>query len=72
MAPADFMDDSHLRMLASLARTLATSSQDIQTEKTAGVHKPSIFLALTLLKSTCYELTAGACLEISSVPAGFS
>jgi len=46
MAPADFTDDSHLRMLASLARTLATSSQDIRTEKTAEVHKPSAFIGL--------------------------
>lgn len=50
MAPADFTGDSHLRMLASLARTLATSSQDIQTEKTAEVHKPSAFLGLIALK----------------------
>ena len=44
MALADSTGDSHLRMLASLARTLATSSQDIRTEKTAEVHKPSAFL----------------------------
>ena len=50
MAPADFMGDFHLRMLASLARTLATSSQDIRTEKTAEVHKPSAFLGLISLK----------------------
>lgn len=50
MAPADFTGDSHLRLLASLARTLATSSQDIRTEKTAEVHKPSAFLGLISLK----------------------
>jgi hypothetical protein len=50
MAPADFTGDSLPRMLASLARTLATSSQDIRTEKTAEVHKPSAFHGLISLK----------------------
>ncbi len=50
MALADSTGASHLRMLASLARTLATSSQDIRTEKTAEVHKPSAFLGLISLK----------------------
>ena len=38
MAAADFTGDSPLRMLASKARTLATSSKDIKTEKAAEVH----------------------------------
>lgn len=46
MAPADFTGDFHLRMLVSLARTLATSSQDIRTEKTAEVHKLAFFRGL--------------------------
>lgn len=50
MAPADSTGDSHLRMLASLARTFATSSQDIQTEKTAEVHKPRAFLGFISIK----------------------
>lgn len=50
MAPTDFTGDSHLRMLASLARTLATSSQDIRTEKTAGVHKPPNFIGFISIK----------------------
>lgn len=50
MAPADFTGDFHLRMLASLARTLATSSQDIQAEKTAEVHKSPAFLGFISIK----------------------
>ena len=46
MALADSTGDSHLRMLASLARILATSSQDIRTEKTAEVHKLAFFRGL--------------------------
>jgi|GEM_PF-7061964 len=38
MAAADFTGDSPHRMLASKARTLATSSKDIKTEKAAEVH----------------------------------